>query len=410
MKELASTGACPTGRPPYDAAVKTPPLSRRTFAAHLGFAVGAAPFLLRAADAPPLTAAVIGHTGRGDYGHGLDGIFQNRPGVKLVALADPDAAGRARVGKKISAPRLFADYRELLDQERPRLVSVAMRHADLHHEIVLAALRAGAHVYCEKPFVTTPAQADELLKEASARNLKIAVAHTMHMAPVVARLRTALGTGIIGDLAEMRAYGKQDTRAGGEDMMVLGSHLFDLMRLFAGDPQWCAARAQWKGREIAATDGRIVKDNVGLVAGDEIFAQFGFAGGVTATFSSAAKLRETVGHWGIELLGSKGAARINCDISPNVFIRHTTGWSANGKTDEWKPLDPAPAGAPPEHNLGPVGDWLDAIAQNREPECGGRNGAWAVEMVMAVYHAALVGGRVTFPLTARTHPLRQAPS
>jgi predicted dehydrogenase len=339
----------------------------------------------------------------------LDGIFQNRPGVKLVALADPDPAGRARIGKKISAPRLYADYREMLEKERPRLVSVAMRHADLHHEIVLAALGAGAHVYCEKPFVTTPAQADELLKEASARNLKIAVAHTMHMAPAVARLRTALGAGIIGDLAEIRAYGKQDARAGGEDMMVLGSHLFDLMRLFAGDPRWCAARVQWKGRDITANDGRLVKDNVGFVAGDEIFAQFGFADGVTATFSSAAKLRETVGHWGIELFGSKGAVRINCDISPNVFIRHTTGWSAKGRTDEWKPLDPPPAGLPPEHNLGPVGDWLDAIARNREPECSGRNGAWAVEMVMAVYHAALSGGRVTFPLAARTHPLRQPP-
>jgi predicted dehydrogenase len=36
-----------------------------------------------------------------------------------------------------------------------------MRHADQHHEIGLAALRAGAHLYCEKPFTTTPAEADD---------------------------------------------------------------------------------------------------------------------------------------------------------------------------------------------------------------------------------------------------------
>lgn len=382
-----------------------PPLNRRAFVRRMTLAALAAPSLVRAAADAPLTAAVIGHTGRGDYGHGLDGIFQNRPGIKLVALADPDDAGRARAAKKISAPRQYADYRELLEKERPKLVSVAMRHADQHHAIVLAALRAGAHVYCEKPFTTTPAEADELLREASQRNLKITVSHTMRMMPVMLRLRQALREGLIGDLVELRAYGKQDARAGGEDMMVLGTHLFDLMRMFAGDPQSCSARVLWQGRDIVPTDGRLVKDNVGLVAGDEVFAQFSFAKGVNATFTSAAKLRETVGHWGMELLGSKGAVRVACDISPNVFLRQSTAWQAGGRTDEWKPFDAALIQSPPEHNLGPVGDWLDAIARNREPECSGRNGAWAVEMVMAVYHAALIKARVPFPLTSRPHPL-----
>ncbi len=382
-----------------------PPMNRRVFARRIGLAALAAPSLLHAAADAPLTAAVIGHTGRGDYGHGLDAIFQNRVGLKLVALADPDDAGRARAVKKISAPRQYADYRELLEKERPNLVSVAMRHADHHHAIVLAALRAGAHVYCEKPFTTTPAEADELLREAEARKLKIAVSHTMRMMPVISRLKQALREGLIGDLVELRAYGKQDTRAGGEDMMVLGTHLFDLMRLFAGDPQSCSARVLWQGKDVVATDGRLVKDNVGLVAGDEVFAQFSFANGVNATFTSAGKLRETFGHWGIEVLGSKGVARINCDVSPNVFLRQSTRWQISGKTDEWKPLDATLVKSPPEHNLGPVGDWLDAIAKNREPECSGRNGARAVEMVMAVYHAAMSKSRVPFPLESRTHPL-----
>ena len=387
--------------------MNSPAITRRAFGKQIGFATAFAPMLLRAAgDHTPFTAAVIGHTGRGDYGHGLDGIFQNRPGVKLIALADPDDTGRKRTAEKIKAPRQYSDYRELLEKERLNLVSVAMRHADLHFPIALAALKAGAHVYCEKPFTTNPAEADELLRAAKARNLKIAVAHTIRMMPIVVRLKQGLREGLIGELVEMRAYGKQDSRAGGEDMMVLGSHLFDLMRLFAGDPQWCTARVLAKGRDIAASDGRLVKDNVGPVAGDEVFAQFGFANGIGATFTSSTKLRETVGHWGIELLGSKGAVRINCDISPNVFMRHSTAWQASGKTDEWKPLDVALIKSPPEYNLGPVDDWLEAIAKDREPECGGRNGAWAVEMVMGVYQAALGKARVAFPLTMRTHPLK----
>src|SRR5262245_3940796 len=360
---------------------------------------------LAAEPSAKLTAAVVGHTGRGDYGHGLEGIFSNRPNIEVVALADPDADGRARTAAKIGAPRSYADYRELLEKERPNLASIAMRQSDQHHAIAMAALKTGAHLYCEKPFVTAPNESDELLAEADKSGLKIAVAHTMRMTPLMVRLKQAIAEGQIGDMVEVRAFGKQDARAGGEDMMVLGSHLFDLLRLFLGDPLWCSARVLWQGRDIAPSDRRLVTDNVGYIAGDEVFAQFAFPKGVNATFTSAAKLRETVEHWGIEFFGSKGAARINCDIAPNVFLRRSTSWKPEGKTDAWQPLDVAQVKSPPPHNLGPVGDWLEAIARNREPECSGRNGAWAVEMVMGVYHAALSGKRIAFPLSVRSHAL-----
>jgi predicted dehydrogenase len=352
-----------------------------------------------------IKAAVIGHTGRGDYGHGLEGIFANRPNIELVALADPDPDGRAKSARSIGAPRSYADYRELLEKEKPNLVSIAMRQSDQHHIIALATLRAGAHIYCEKPFVTAPNESDELLAESNKRGLRIAVAHTMRMIPNVVRLKQAIAEGLIGDVVEVRSFGKQDTRAGGEDMMVLGSHLFDLLRLFLDDPLSCTARVLWQGRDITTTDRRIVKDNVGYVAGDQVFAQFAFSNGINATFTSDAKLRETVGHWGIEFFGSKGAARINCDIEPNVFIRRSTPWKAEGRIDEWQPFDSALIKSPTPHNLDPVGDWLDAVAKNREPECSGRNGAWAVEMVLALYQAALSGKQILFPLASRKHPL-----
>src|SRR5207244_278968 len=160
----------------------------------------------------------------------LEKIFLNRAGIETVAVADPDEAGRTRIAGQIGAKRSYADCREMLAQERPQLVSVAMRQADQHHDLILACLRAGAHVYSEKPFVTAPFEADQLLAEAARRGLKIAVAHTLRMLPMIVALRAALREGFLGDLSEMRAYGKQDTRAGGEDMMVLGTHLFDLMR------------------------------------------------------------------------------------------------------------------------------------------------------------------------------------
>ena len=352
-----------------------------------------------------LRAAIIGHTGRGDYGHGLDGVFRERAGVDLVGVADPDPTGRSKAAKAAGAPRSYADWREMMERERPQLVSIAMRHADQHAEVALACLRAGAHLYMEKPFVRSPDEADAVLKEADARGLRISVAHTMRMTPVMQKLRRAVSDGLIGDLREMRAFGKQDARAGGEDLMVLGTHLFDLMRMFAGDPLWVGGRVLQQGRPVTVSDRRRVKDDVGWVAGDQVFAQFGFPGGMHATFTSDARLRETTGHWGIEFHGSKGVVRMNADITPQVFVRSTTGWSTGGRVDTWKPFDEAAVKSPPEHNRAPVEDWLEAIRQGREPECSGRNGAWAVEMVSGVYASALSGGRVEFPLTGRRHPL-----
>ncbi len=377
--------------------------TRREFLAAAAVALGAVPLL--GSETAPVRAVVIGHTGRGDYGHGLENIFSGRAGIELVGLADPVEAGRERTARAIGAPRAYADWRQLLAREKPHLVSLAMRHADQHAEIALGCLQAGAHLYVEKPFTRTPAEADAVLAEAGRRGLKVAVAHTMRMTPIVRKLRQAVADGLIGELLELRAYGKQDARAGGEDMMVLGTHLFDLMRCFAGDPQWCSARVLQQGREIAAADRREVKDNVGWVAGDQVNAQFAFANGVLGTFTSDARLRETTGRWGLELHGSKGVARLNCDLSPGVFVRHAADWSAAGRREDWQPLDAALVKTAPEHNVAPVTDWLAAIAGNREPECSGRNGAWAVEMVMAVYSAALSRARVAFPLGPRNHPL-----
>lgn len=358
-----------------------------------------------AAGAAPLRAAVIGHTGRGDYGHGLDRIFAGRPGLELVGIADPDEAGRRRTAKSLGAPRAYAGWRELLERERPQLVSVAMRHADQHAEIALGCLQVGAHLYVEKPFTRTALEAKGVLKEAQSRGLKVAVAHTMRLTPIARKLRQALADGLIGELREMRAYGKQDQRAGGEDLMVLGTHLFDFMRCFAGDPQWCSAQVLQGGRAITRSDRRQVKDSVGWVAGDQVNAQFGFAQGVVGTFTSDARLRETTGHWGIELHGSKGVARLNCDLEPRVFLRKTTPWTTSGRRDEWVPFAPELAQSPPEHNVAPVSDWLEAIRSDREPECSAYNGAWAVEMVMAVYQAALSRSRVSLPVGPIEHPL-----
>jgi predicted dehydrogenase len=64
-------------------------------------------------------AGVIGRTGQGDYGHGLDVAFADLPNVELIAIADPDAAGLQAAGQRTEARQLYSDYRAMLPTAAP---------------------------------------------------------------------------------------------------------------------------------------------------------------------------------------------------------------------------------------------------------------------------------------------------
>lgn len=391
-------------------------LSRRDFIATSLMATAGSLTQLEAAESRSNSrrwrAAIVGRTGEGNYGHELDVLFNGVPNVDLRAVADPNTKGRARAALRSNAPRQYADYREMLRVEKPELVVIAPRWTTRHHEIAMAALECGAHVLTEKPFTTTLVEADEILAHAKRRDKKVAVAHQMRLAPSIVYLKRSLRDGLLGELQQIHAWGKQDSRAGGEDMMVLGTHLFDLIRLLAGDAIWCTARVLDKGHEISRGDARRVRDEIGPVAGDDVEAQFGFANGVVATFTSRTTLRQTLGPWGMELIGSKGVIRILTEVMPRVLSRNQKSDEPAGLSDEWQPLsgDPTVGYTAAQRSFVPANrrvldDWLEAIMRDREPQCSGANAMKAIEMVMAVYEAALQRARVKLPLDRRTHPL-----
>src|SRR5580765_1462975 len=108
-----------------------------------------------AASTEKLRAAIIGHTGRGDYGHGLDQVFNDFDKIQVVAVADPDEKGREQAKQRSKALRQYGDYREMLKKEMPQLVSIAPRWTDQHLAMAEAAMAIGAHIYSEKPFTQT---------------------------------------------------------------------------------------------------------------------------------------------------------------------------------------------------------------------------------------------------------------
>jgi len=382
-------------------------MNRRHFIQTAGLTAAASSFASAAETSTrKFRAVIIGHTGHGDYGHGMDICLTHRSDVEVVGLADPDEKGRANAAKKANAARTYADYHEMLAKEKPDIAICGPRWNDQHLPIIKACLEAGAHVYSEKPFVQFAADGDELLKIAKAKNLKVAVAHQMRIAPNVRALQKAVtDKSLIGDLLEIRANGKQDTRAGAEDLIVLGCHLFDLMRFFAGDPLWCFSRVETKeGKPIAKSDKRgALKEQIGPMAGERVHATFAFPNSVTGTFISRAEAHQTSNAWGLTFIGSKGSVLLSANIPPHVFIL-TPGANGALTSKEYEVSPPAPKSSMKDANVMVADDWLEAIAQDREPFCSGRNAAWANEMVQAVFASALAHDRVELPLKVRTNP------
>jgi predicted dehydrogenase len=371
---------------------------------------------LHAADATKLKAAIIGHTGAGDYGHGIERVFQNMSDVSVVAVADPHEGGRAKAQAASGAAKGYADYRDMLAKEKPDLVAIGPRWATEHHAMAMAALESGAHLYLEKPFTITLAEADDIVNLARKKNLRVAVAHVTRMAPAVRRLEKALRDGLIGDILEIHTVGKMGDRAGGQDMMVLGLHVFDLARLFAGEVKWCQASIQHHGKPATLADAKeSPSDKVGPVVGDDIFAHFAMESGINVTFRSRVGMEKAAGPFGMEIIGTRGIVRLNSGFAPGISLLKEPNRSATTRVENWQDwnggVDPASevtfealSGYDASHRR-VVRDWLEAIAEKREPLGSGERAMKAIEMAHGVFQAGIEGKRIEFPLVKRTHPL-----
>jgi len=126
--------------------------------------------------------AVIGCTGRGDYGHGLDVVWRAIPACEIVAVADADPNGLAAAQQRLQLQRGFADYRRMLDEVKPDVVSIAPVGSINIATWCWLPPNVGAHLH-EKPMCRSLEEADQMVAACEKYHVKLAIAFQTRYSP-----------------------------------------------------------------------------------------------------------------------------------------------------------------------------------------------------------------------------------
>ena len=359
-------------------------------------------------------------------GHFTHYAFTGLPGVEIAALADsnPEAEKNFRL---TGARRLYSAFREMMEREEPDIVILCSRLPKEHYEQIKYALDHRCHVLCEKPLAETPTQADELVALAHRTGGLVQMAHLARFAPTFRTMKRMIDAGEIGRPLTCYLRGKEDTRGGGEDMQVLGTHVLDAAAWFFGMPETVYSEIRRQGRPLTAGDLLETTEPVGPCGGDEVFSLYRFANGVNGIFESRRVIENGDQRLGITVSGTTGILTIRytgkrelriCRDFPVPVEDHShfevVPTDPESEIPGAVPLEYEKLGINPEkpfhlyfadNNRRAAWNLLQAIA-GRETLTAGIDSALAsLEMITGAYQSALNRAPVAFPLRDRRHPL-----
>jgi len=141
----------------------------------------------------------IGVIGYGYWGPNIVRNFHTHECSDVVLVCDKSPKAEERLKKAHPAIPFTTDAGEILKSPNIDVVAV-VTPVWTHHELAKAALENGKHVFVEKPFTGSTAQAEELVELADRKNLKIMVDHTFLFTGAVKKIRQLINEGALGEL------------------------------------------------------------------------------------------------------------------------------------------------------------------------------------------------------------------
>lgn len=176
----------------------------------------------------------IGVVGLGDrVGSLIERLLQNEPQVRLWAVCDPAEASRDRARRLAPQVQLFDDLSAFLADPTMRWVFIGSPNY-LHREHATAALRAGKHVFCEKPLATNLEDCLAIRDVVQESPGSFFFGLTLRYAPLYRKIRELLSDGVIGQIISVESNENLNFNHGGfihqdwrRKRSLAGTHLLE---------------------------------------------------------------------------------------------------------------------------------------------------------------------------------------
>lgn len=288
-----------------------------------------------------LRVGIIGANAQGGWARdGHVPAVQKLDGLEFAAVATNSQKTADASARAFGVPAAYGSGMDLIRSPGVDLVTVATRVPD-HRDLVLAALAAGKHVYCEWPLGRDTAEAEEMTTAARAAGMHVAIGLQLRGSPVVRRARELVASGAIGRVLSASVYSA--TAGFGPDVpapfvyledpgnfanlvTIQGAHTIDLAITVAGPLGDLNALATAQYPEIRAGDDKEARKRVTF---DHLLLQGRLAqGGALSVEVAGGRPPETP--FRLEVVGETGTLHLDGG-APRGFQSGRLTLSLNGQ-------------------------------------------------------------------------------
>jgi UDP-N-acetylglucosamine 3-dehydrogenase len=259
-----------------------------------------------------LKVAVIGV---GAMGRNHARVYDDMPQASLVGVADMDGPMAEEVARRYGG-RAYTDYRQMLDQEKPDAVTIAVPTLD-HLPVALEVICRGIHLLIEKPIAFSVAEGEQIVAAAAKTDVCLMVGHIERFNPAVLCLKEHLAAEDLGRVFQIDAHRQGPFPARVKDVGVvidLAVHDLDVMRYVTG--------AEIR-RVYAETERRIHSSREDLLT-SLVRLDDGTVGTLTINWLTPTKIRE------LYVTGERGMFRVDYLTQDLYFFENATV-----ATEEW---------------------------------------------------------------------------
>jgi len=259
------------------------------------------------------------------------------PGVArpaLVAISGRTEASVAEAATRYGFARWSTDWQDVVDDDEVDVFD-CVGPDDTHAPSVMAAIRAGKHVVCEKPLAPTAEEAVELARAADAAGVKHLTCFNYRFMPAVQLAHQIIANGEIGEIHQARFRYSQEWRTDPDGALpspvgalnIIGVHAIDQARLLVGEIENVSALIT----SPVTTESRMAGDQPAERI-DTAAMVVGFAGGVAGTIDCSLVSPGRKNQLAWEINGSKGSVAWDLEDLNVLRIHRRGGTDTEGFT------------------------------------------------------------------------------